>query len=53
MPQMTRKEDPHLGSRGRENKIFCSPLPVCYSVSGSQGQDGGPGPGRWDIPVCM
>ena len=52
-PKRPGKGTPHLVPQGRENRVLYSLFPDCSSVSGTQGQSGGPGTDRWDMPLCV
>ena len=51
--QMTRKGNPHVVPRGRENRVLYNFPPDWRDVSGTRGRGEGPGPGQWDMAVCL
>ena len=51
IPSSTRKGDPLTGSH--EEGVLYGPFPDCFSVSGIQGQSGGPDTNKWDVPLCV
>ena len=50
---MTRKGDAHLGLKGKENRVLCSPFLDCSRFSVTQCWGRRPVPGWWALPLCV